>query len=502
MKKSIIASLLSVALVLVMVLALVPSTVSAASSNAEVNLPYNNVAPKTDGVLETGEYGLKAIHSVDYSSDEFISAYDTDQSINADFYACWDEDYLYMAWVVYSELDDYYSPDADGNMWEHCCIQFLYTPYNPTGAEELGEGVYSGDYFEGGVTIYEKTVDTKCNWSTAASMQNVGTNDWDFAGTIDDSGDQIVVTYEIRFPWAKSGVAAVGNGVQIGLCYAIADQEDFTNVENNMCEWQDAILGSKQPKNMAVVTLTGKTNEDGEIDNSQTEVSQETGDGNATLVTKPADIDETLIPEDATVLSLVPFDTSITAGSTTIITDLASVNSYNVKWAATAHLRPTDTAGVYEVIEVVWGGGNEISFANEIAEGDIGLAIHGDDSVSAEDITCLNRDALKVLPAGSLVTFMGYDFENKLMANNAVVHFGGTVVEPEVSEPEASEAEPSAEPSEEPSADSSVADTSADVSKADTNDGNTALIIGIVVAVVAVIAIVVVVVVVSKKKKA
>ena len=504
MKKSIIASVLSVALVLVMVLALVPSTVSAASANAEYNLPYNSVSPTPDGVVNAGEYSIRPFNSVDYDSDEFLSAYDTDKSIKADFYACWDDEAMYLAWVVYSELDAYSSPvygaNNLGSMWQHCCVQLMYTPYHPTDAEEIAPETYTGDYLELGVTMHEGVTPIKCVWNASGAQAGIGSADWDFAGNVEETADGIVATYEIKFPWKASGLETVGNGTVIGLGYAIGDQTNF-NDANNMCEWQDCLLGGKAPKNLAIVTLAGKEGDD------PIEVSQDlTGNESIDIPDAPANIDTNSIPSDATaVLQQPTFNTSITAGSATIITDLTKVNEYNVKWAATAHLRPTDTAGVYDVLEIVWGGGNEISFANEIAEGDIALAVHGDDSVDPNSDSCQKRDALRALvPGEDTVVFLGYDFENKLFATNAVAYYGANEASDESSvEPsdEPSE-EPSAEPSEEPSADSSVADASADASKADTNDGNTALIIGIVVAVVAVIAIVVVVVVVSKKKKA
>jgi hypothetical protein len=92
------------------------------------------VAPITDGVINNDEYGEK-IHSIDYSSSEFIAAYDKDKSINADFYMTGDNDYLYVAWVVYTDghwpVGDY---NGDGNigtdedltyMWQYSSVQFM-----------------------------------------------------------------------------------------------------------------------------------------------------------------------------------------------------------------------------------------------------------------------------------------------------------------------------------------------------------------------------------------
>ncbi len=506
MKKSIFAALLSIALVLVMVFALVPATVSAKSANAEYDLPYNSIAPKVDGVVGTGEYSTLPFHEVDYDSDEFLDEFDTDHSIKAEFYACWDNEAMYLAWVVYSELEAYSSPvygaDTLGSMWQHCCIQVMYTPYHPTNAEEVAPGTFTGDYLELGVTMHEGQTPIKCVWNASNTQTGIGSADWDFAGNVEETTDGIVATYEIKFPWKASGLESVGNGTQIGLGYAIGDQTNF-NDHKNMAEWMDCILGNggkKVPKNLAIITLAGNKNDD-PIDISDVSFA---GTESVDIPNAPPAIDTNAIPEDATaVLQQTPFNTSITAGSSTIITDLSKVNEYNVKWSATAHLRPTDKDGVYEVVEIVWGGGNDITFANEAQEGDIALAVHGDDSTDPNSESCQKRDALKALVAGDLVTFLGYDFETKLFATNAVVYYGNTVTEDESSE-EPSEA-PSEAPSEEPSEDESApaVNTSDDSSASEKEEGgNTVLIIGIVAGVVAVIAIVVVVVIVIKKKKA
>ena len=219
------------------------------------------------------------------------------------------------------------------------------------------------------------------------------------------------------------------------------------------------------------------------------------------------------IPEGYIGLKHAKFNTSITTGSYTIITDVSTVNSYNVKWATTAHLRPTETEGVYEVVEIIWGGGSDITFTNEAEEGDIALAVHGDDET---DGTKANREALTALTTEDTVTFAGYDFEKLTFEKGAVVYFvnnNASIGDTSETPDEPSE-EPSEDPSEEPSEDESVpagenestpADESTPVvdnSEAGEEDGgNTGLIIGIVAGVVAVIAIVVVVVIVVKKKK-
>ena len=227
------------------------------------------------------------------------------------------------------------------------------------------------------------------------------------------------------------------------------------------------------------------------------------------------------IPEGYIGLKHAKFNTSITTGSYTIITDLSTVNSYNVKWATTAHLRPTETEGVYEVVEIIWGGGNDITFTNEAEEGDIALAVHGDDDT---DGTKANRLALNALTTEDTVTFAGYDFEKHTFEKGAVVYFvnnnassGDTSETPddtssdntsgEVSETPDESSKPADENESVPADEneSTPADESTHVvdnSEAGEEDGgNTGLIIGVAAGVVAVIAIVVVVVIVVKKKK-
>ena len=506
MKKRILASVLSAALVVLMAVALIPATASAASANAAVTIQYNSVAPKVDGVLNTGEYGLMKVHSVDYNNDEFLSAYDQNKSIQADFYACWTDESLYMCWVVYSELDDYYAPDNDGNMWEHCCIQYILLPHVPSADDVITEGSFYGDFFEGGVCIYNKTESVKCNWSTAnAQASGLTADDWDFAGSIDDSGEQIKAIYEVRMPWNKSGVTSVGNGTQFGLSYAIADQEDFTNVEPNMCEWQDAILGSKQPKNCGVITLAGKKDESGADVSEIIEVSQVAGGNETSKDDEPSfgNLDELLaaIPENATKATDVPFNTGITAGSTTIVTDPTAIGDYGVNWAGGALLAPTSEAGVYKVVEIFTPTGSAPVFSSEIGEGYIVLVLHGDDSESKESESCLLRDSLTGLEAGNLVHFVGYDFETATRAEGSVVYWVAgemadvnDVSEPEesvVSEPEESEV------SEEP--DASAA--SEDPSEAGGDEKSGSLVwLWIVTGVVVVAAVVAVIALMGKKK--
>ena len=209
------------------------------------------------------------------------------------------------------------------------------------------------------------------------------------------------------------------------------------------------------------------------------------------------------IPEGAINLGRVPVNASIVTGSTTVVSDPSIIHNYNVKWTSCALLRPTENENEYSVVATKWLDGDDKFLFEEAEEGDIVLSVHGDDTVAGSQD---NKNALTALPAGSIVTLIGYDFEKLTAADDAVVFFTpntGSEQPDDSSEP----ADESEEPSEEPSKDESapVANNSEDESTPTSGEKTTVigtgLIIGIVAGVVAVAVIVVVVIVVVKKKK-
>ena len=213
---------------------------------------------------------------------------------------------------------------------------------------------------------------------------------------------------------------------------------------------------------------------------------------------------EVEIPEGAINLGRVPVNTSIITGSTTVVSDPAIMHNYNVKWTSCALLRPTETENEYSVVATKWLDGDDKFLFEEAKEGDIVLSVHGDPAVEGSQV---NKDALTALPAGSIVTLIGYDFEKLTAADDAVVFFvpAETTPDPETSETPDESSEP-ADESEEVNESEKADDTSvpaANESEAGEKEegGNTGLIIGIVAGVVVIAAIVVVVIVVVKKKK-
>lgn len=484
-----------IALVMALCLCVAALTVFAVAdepTNPEIEIEYTAIPPTLDGIVEIGEYGLK-IHSVDYNDPNFGSAYDTDKSIKADFYATWDKDSLYLAWVVESNLDEHFAPDLDANMWEHCCIQFIMTTGKPDNTKTTYQtSTWSGDYLEVGLCIPNDGDNFKVCWSTPSTASSaLGVDDWDFAGTALVDGK---TTYECRIPWTKSGVLAVGNDVQIGLAYAIGDQEDFTNIENNMVEWPDAMLGGKNADAAAVVTLTGDP--DGTID----DVSQDSN--------KKDDI-VYVVPVGAVTASPT-INSAISAGSTTVVTNFGDAwyTTYNTVWSGNVLLAPTDDPEVYTVVESVQGQGAEITFASEIGEGYIVLALHGDNTDGDDTASCVLRNKYLALEAGTEITFKGYDLVNgELTAGNPMVWYVEEQEETpsddpsqEPSQDESSSEPVSDEPSDEPVSDASKAEES---SKTEDNasEDNGGFPWWIVIVAVAVIAIGVVVFIIIKKKK-
>jgi hypothetical protein len=259
----------SIALVLVLAITILLLPTSAAKANAPITFNYISTPPQVDGAVKAGEYGTK-IHSVDYSKDEFLDAYDKDRSIKADFYAACDKNYLYMAWVVHTEINKFMEPGdyddkKDGfteedlkHMWKYSCVQFIITPGAPklnTTSYQTGE--YSGDYLEVGLAIVAGE-SRKTAWNYPTAGKGLKPDHWDFVGKRDDKAN--TTTYEVRIPWNKSGILKAGNGAQFGLTYAIGDQELFNDKDEktqNMCEWQDGVLGGKKADAGAVITLAG-----------------------------------------------------------------------------------------------------------------------------------------------------------------------------------------------------------------------------------------------------
>ena len=412
MKKIISAALVAILLVTVLVL-----PTSAASTNAKVTIQYIDKAPVIDGVVNVGEYGPFKVHSVDYSNDEFIAQFDPEKRIKADFYMTWDIDYLYMAWVVHTDIhvtmDGTKDYNGDGKvdetdlmyMWEYCCVQFIITPGEP----KLGTSTFQptgqmyGDFLEVGLAIIDGE-SRKTAWCKPNNGQGLGPDDWDFAGQRNETAK--TTTYEIRLPWEKTGITKIGNDKKFGLSYAIGDQVDFTNVGPGMVEWQDAILGGKNADAAGVIILAGYDGEDIEVS---------VVDGTESL--DPVDTD--LIPEVATTMLIDGVNKAIINGSSAIITKVDETNLYNLKYSYNILARPVSgKANTYSIISASTGPGTEHPTFEGSQTGDIVIAFHTDGTAGKDRV-----DLAKQLEIGEEIVLLGIDVANgKLSHSGALIY--------------------------------------------------------------------------------
>ena len=231
--------------------------------NYKVTVPgvrKGQTSPVPDGVVKAGEYVSKTpIHSFSANRSQFNTDHDEYGDWDVDFYTCWDADYLYLAWVVHSDIqfgmpsEKLSAAGGLGNMWEYSCVQFILTPGAPDGTKKYQTAQWAGNYLECGLTLVDNKDAQKVAWSAPVGLTTMNTNDWDGAIKRDDAAK--TTTYEVRIPWKATGVQIKGDNAQFGFTYAVAAQEQYTSVKKGMLEWQDAILGSKNADNAAVMTL-------------------------------------------------------------------------------------------------------------------------------------------------------------------------------------------------------------------------------------------------------
>ncbi len=405
--------LLTFLLVASMIVAMfaVPAAAEEDYVNYQEEFKFIKTAPNINGEVKSGEYGTVPVHSFQDAKDQFIygtkaghehDEYD-ESDWDVDFYAAWDADNLYMAWVVNTDVHvgmpekDYdgngsWSVDGDSNyMWQYSCLQFILTPGVPeTGKSGYQTSEWSGNYLEVGLALTAEGTSVRAWWSKPANAPNLDVNEWDAAITRDD--DEKITTYEVKIPWSKSGVDQIGNGAQFGLTYAVAAQEYET--KRGMIEWQDGCLGGKKADNAAVITLTG--NKDIEL----SENSHEGGGTNAnkTEGTLPADA------ADAVQMIIDGVNVSITGEKAYLYTDPSKISENNNTWAACLLLAPVEgEEGYYEIVESKVGSGEPFSFDSEIEDGMIAYAAHSDGS----GVGNARREAVMALGVGDKLGLFG-----------------------------------------------------------------------------------------------
>ena len=498
--KKILAFLLAATLLCAMFV--LPSA-AADNVNYEEEFDFAKRAPSIDGVVKTGEYGTTPIHRYSEAKAQFTNNDDHDDYNNWDFsfYGVWDKDYVYMAWVVESEIHAG-MPEEDQNadgvfddadtvyMWPYSCVQFIFTPGKPeAGSGRFQTSQWSGDYLEVGLGLTADGNQIRVAWSKPNNATALNVNDWDAVISRDDA--KKTTTYEVRIPWSKSGLTEAGNGAQFGLTYAVAAQENYESVKKGMIEWQDAILGSKNADNAAVITLTG--NEDIKIEQI--------------APVEPDKKDEGELPADAegkTQIIIDGVNASITSEKAYLYTDPAKVVSNNNNWATCLLLAPVEgQEGQYSIVEKQTGNGEPFSFTTEDTTGMIALSVHSAGEEGSEGKA--RRDAVDALEVGDVLGLFGVDFDkaDTLYSNSmfyVISSAAGEESTDESSEAESSEA--SSEVSSEASSEvSSTVESSVGITSDAEDEGGLGVWLWVIIG-VAVVALGAVAAVVLKKKKA
>ncbi len=484
--------------------------------NYEEEFKYIKKAPNINGEVKSDEYGTVPVHSFKDAKDQFIygtkaghehDEYD-ESDWDVDFYAAWDEENLYMAWVVNTEVhvgmpeqdyngDGAWNVEGDSNyMWEYSCLQFILTPGAPeSGVKKYQTAEWSGDYLEVGLALTAEGTSVRAWWSKPTLSQSLDINDWDAAIKRDDANK--TTTYEVRIPWDKSGVDAFGDGAQFGLTYAVAAQEH--KVKRGMIEWQDGCLGGKNADNAAVITLTG--NKEVGI----TDISKDTPNN----TTK----EEGTVPEeakDAVQIAIDGVNVAISGEMAYLYTDPSVIGENNNTWATSILLKPVDgEEGVYEIAETKTGSGATFSFDSEIEDGMIAISVHSDGQGVGKD----RSEAAKALGVGTKLGLFGVDLEKAdTLYSNAMLYVIGGESTGDTSTEESTETstEESTEASTEESSEASVEEstaTSTEESTATSEDTSAPVVeeegsltwLWIVIGVVVVAGVVVAVVVLKKK---
>lgn len=432
--KKILAFLLAATLLCAMFV--LPSA-AADNVNFAEEFDFAKKAPSIDGTVKTGEYGVTPIHTYSESKSQFVSDLDDYKNWDFSFYGVWDENYVYMAWVVKSEIhagmpeidhnnDGSYNEADSAYMWPYSCVQFIFTPGVPeTGSGKFQTSEWSGDYLEVGLCLTSEGNQVRAAWSKPNNATALNVNDWD--AVITRSGN--TTTYEVRIPWSKSGLKEAGNGAKFGLTYAVAAQEDY-NTKKGMIEWQDAILGSKMADNAAVITLTG--NEDVKIEDIPDVITPVEDEKEAGEVPEAA--------KDKVQILLNGVDKSISTDMAYLYTNPSTVSANNNSWATGILLAPVEGEdGYYTVVENKTGDGTGAwNFDSEVKEGYIALCAHTAGTEGSDSLARVN--AVKALEVGAKIGVFGVDFEKKdTQYSNAMLF----VVDSEAAGDESSEVESS-----------------------------------------------------------
>ena len=473
---------------------------AADDKNYKVTVPgvrKGQTSPVPDGVVKAGEYVSKTpIHSFSANRSQFNTDHDEYGDWDVDFYTCWDADYLYLAWVVHSDIqfgmpsEKLSAAGGLGNMWEYSCVQFILTPGAPDGTPgKYQTAQWSGNYLECGLTLVDNKDAQKVAWSAPVGLTTMNTNDWDGAIKRDDAAK--TTTYEVRIPWKATGVQVKGDNAQFGFTYAVAAQEQYTSVKKGMLEWQDAILGSKNADNAAVMTL------------------EPIGEDQTVIVPVDPVLKEGEVPaevKDATCITLDGLNKAITGEKAYLITKPTKENiaSYNTKYALGMLLEPVEgKTNTYKLVEKVQGAAADkevIEFTTDIKDGMILALIHSDGQAEG----AARRDTAAGVEVGSELYLFGVDVaKGEQLYSNAALYVTSATVVDESSKEESSKEE-SSKPESKPESktESSKVESTPASSTAEEEGGmSTTAIVLIVIGGIIIIGAVVAVIIVKKKKK-
>lgn len=473
---------------------------AADDKNYKVTVPgvrKGQTSPVPDGVVKAGEYVSKTpIHSFSANRSQFNTDHDEYGDWDVDFYTCWDADYLYLAWVVHSDIqfgmpsEKLSAAGGLGNMWEYSCVQFILTPGAPDGTPgKYQTAQWSGNYLECGLTLVDNKDAQKVAWSAPVGLTTMNTNDWDGAIKRDDAAK--TTTYEVRIPWKATGVQVKGDNAQFGFTYAVAAQEQYTSVKKGMLEWQDAILGSKNADNAAVMTL------------------EPIGEDQTVIVPVDPVLKEGEVPaevKDATCITLDGLNKAITGEKAYLITKPTKENiaSYNTKYALGMLLEPVEGKNnTYKLVEKVQGAAADkevIEFTTDIKDGMILALIHSDGQKEG----AARRDTAAGVEVGSELYLFGVDVAKgeQLYSNAALYVTSATVVDESSAEESSKEESSKPESKPESKTESSKVESTPASSTAEEEGGlppiaKVLIIVGVVIIIGAVVAVIIV----KKKKK-
>ena len=233
-----------------------PAKTTATVINPPVDLYKVTTSPKIDGVVNPGEYGDKIHTTYEAGKEgEFDYRYNPPKNVDADFYACWDDRALYLAWVV--RTDHHKNEKGGQDMWLWNCVQFEVCDRDPreNGLVVLSLGCAPGTGPQAGKQLKQLYTSAGTPYIDTFFKNTM----WNSNCKRDDAAK--TTTYEVSIPWTTLntvsnnasrvddtvGFAALGGkpkeGMTIGLAYSINDTTGEKQINP-----PDLVEGEKLPE--------------------------------------------------------------------------------------------------------------------------------------------------------------------------------------------------------------------------------------------------------------